>query len=162
MRLIIGFSKAKSKLAIGSKVIQLVEKRNFSHVYMRYNHPLSKVELVTQASHGMVHQTSFELFKEANTVVEEYEFNIDTEKVKPFLEFIHKNLGKSYSRTQLVWIGIKKIVGVEVNIHNEDSSYICSELIARICEVINIVNTSDEDFITPSNLNEMIKSKINK
>lgn len=159
MKIVVGFSRAKSKWAFGSKLIQLVEKRDYSHVFIRYTHPVSKVELVTQASHGMVHQTSFELFQEKNKVVKEYTFFIDTNKVAPLLTFIHQNIGKSYSQLQLVWIGVKKVLKIKIKTSNNDSAYICSELGARILEVLGILNTSDEDYITPSDLEKLILGK---
>lgn len=160
MKIIVGFSRAKSCFALGSKVIQLVEKRPYSHVFVRYIHPITNIALVTQASHGMVNMMNFDLFQEHNVVVKDYHFDVPPEKYKKFLEFLHKNIGKPYSKWQLVLIGIKKIFGVELHMYNKDKEFICSEWGARILEVLDIVNTCDEDYLTPSNLDSLINKQI--
>lgn len=159
MKIIIGFSRAKSPWKIGSKVIQLVEKRPFSHAYMKYTSSYTKVDLVSQASHGMVNCFNYDIFLEDNVVVEEYEFECSDEQFKVIKTFIDSNIGKPYSRMQLVWIGVKKILHIQPKIENGDAAFICSEWAKRICEVAGIIIKSEDDYITPSDLNTLIKSK---
>lgn len=156
MKLIIGFSRAKSSWAIGSKSIQLAEKRPYSHNYIRYK---SQVDVVVQASHGFVNKQSFEIFKQSNIVVREYTFEVDSEKFNEFLKYSEENLGKPYSYVQIFFLAIKKLFRIEVDVNNKDHEFICSEFAARVLEVIGILNTSKHDVITPSDLEKLILKK---
>lgn len=156
MKLIIGFSRAKSPWAIGSKSIQLAEKRPYSHTYVRYTSPVSEVEIVAQASHGFVNQQSFQIFQQKNLVIREYTFEVDAEKFKTLLKYIDENLGKPYSRIQIIFIALKKLFWIDVDANNKDDAFICSEFATRVLEVINVLNTLHEDTITPSDLEKLI------
>lgn len=156
-KIVVGFSRSKSIWKIGSKIIQEVEKRDFSHVYIRYSCPTTGVEVVSQASHGYVNEVSFEIFKDQNIVVEEYELSCTRDQFKELLTFIQKNKGKDYSRMQLVLIGIKKILHVQLNeFENRDAAYICSEFAARVLQMIGEPMPKDLDFVTPSDFREII------
>lgn len=159
MKLIIGFSRAKNPWAIGSKAIQIAEKRPYSHSYVRYDDVVSNVTMVTQASHGFVNKQQFDHFKRANVVVREYTFDVDFEKFQKFLIFVDENLGKPYSYMQIFFLMVKKLFRIEVDVNNKDHEFICSEFAARVLEVIGILNTSEEDLITPSDLEKLILKK---
>lgn len=156
MKFVVGFSRAKSAWAIGSKSIQIAEKRPYSHTYVRYESKLTGVQIVAQASHGFVNEQNFEIFKQKNIVVKEREFEVDIEKFKLFRKFIDENLGKPYSRIQIIFLTIKKLFRIELDANNKDDAFICSEFIARVLEVIGVLNTSNEDSITPSDLEKLI------
>lgn len=161
MTLIIGFSKAKNWWAIGSNSIQIAEKRNFSHCYVRFQCELTGADLIAQASHGRVNIINFSAFEEANTVVQEFDFDITAEKMHHVLSYIYENLGVSYSRLQLILIAIKKTLRFEINVHNKDESFICSELAGRVCEILNILVLEDQDYLTPSDLHKLLTDNIN-
>jgi len=64
--IIIGFSRSRSPWKIGSRLIQISEKRPFSHAYFRYTCPISGKQIVNQASHGYINEVEYEIFKEDN------------------------------------------------------------------------------------------------
>lgn len=154
----VGFSRAKSPWKIGSAVIQEVEKRNFSHAYIKFLDPYTQILMVAQASHGMVNVTNYEVFKQDNIIVEEYTINCSETDYKNIVTFIYNNTGKPYSKFQLILIGIKKIFKVEINIRNMDKEYICSEWAARICSIVKIETPLNLDYYTPSDLNTLLKN----
>jgi len=156
-KIIFGLSRSKSPWKIGSKVIQEVEKRDFSHVYVRYEDPYTKEMLVAQASHGYVNQVHFDTFQIENVIVEEYELEFTNEEFKELLIFIHKNLGKGYSKLQIVLIGIKKIFHIELNEYeNRDKEFICSEFASRLLQIYKIPMPEHLDYVTPSDFKEII------
>lgn len=154
----VGFSRAKSPWKIGSSIIREVEKRDFSHAYIKYIDPLTGITMVAQASHGSVNIVNYDIFLQQNIVVEEYEITCTLEQYKEILIFICKNAGKPYSTFQLVLIGIKKIFGIELNIRNKDAKYICSEWAATICKIAGVPVPEELDYQTPSDLNTLLKN----
>lgn len=161
MKITIGFSRAKSPYALGSKAIQIAEKRPYSHCYVRYTHPVTGIDIISQAAHGFLNQFNGDIFKEANTIIEEYTFDVYHKEYTDMLTYIHLNLGRKYGFIQLVFIAIKKLLHIELNIHDGDKTFICSEFASRICDVLGIFHILNQDYITPSDLNKLIKGKIN-
>lgn len=155
--LIIGFSRSKSPWKVGSQAIQLSEKRDFSHAYIRYTCTLTGVDVVAQASHSYVNEMNFDIFKEHNIVVEEYELPCTENDYISVLKFIRTNLGVDYSKLQIFFLAIKKLLRFEVKVYNRDKQFICSEFAARICEITGIRVPTHLDYFTPSDLNTLIK-----
>jgi hypothetical protein len=160
MKFIIGFSRARSCLKIGSKIIQLVEARNFSHAYVKYIDSRTNIEVISQASHGIVNLVNSQIFIKDNILVEEYEIECSEEQFKKIELFIYSNLGKPYSEFQLALIGVKKIFHFTPKIKNHDEAFICSEWAKRVCEIANVELSDmiEDDYVTPSDLNTMIKN----
>lgn len=158
MNIIIGFSKAKSLLAIGSTIISKIEHRDYSHVYIRNYDFETSLEMVHQASHGRVNAIAFENFKLNNIVVKEYKFSPTREQYVDIMRFMKSNLGVPYSRLQLILIGIKKLLRIEVKIKNGTSAEICSELGARVTKIAGIKIEDNMDFIAPSDLDKILKA----
>lgn len=156
-KLIIGFSKAKSPFKIGSTVIQQVDKKKYSHCYILYTDGITKVELVAQASHGFVNLVSKDIFLEQNIIIKEYAIECTEAQHVGILTFIHNNLGKPYSKLQLILIGIKKLFHIELNIHDKDASFICSEFAARVCSIAGIKVPEDLDYFGPSDLEVIVQ-----
>lgn len=158
-KIVIGFSRSRSPWKIGSKVIQEVEKRDFSHAYVKFIEPITNIELIAQASNGFVNMMAPEFFELHNVVVEEYEVELSDSQFLDIIKFIYSNLGKNYSYLQLVLIGIKKLFRIELNqLENKDMSYICSEFAARLLQIANKDMPEHLDFVTPSDLREIITS----
>lgn len=155
--IIIGFSKARSPWKIGSKIIQLGEKRAYSHVYIKYKDFLTDLTIYSQASLGMVNEMVEGVFIDHNITVKEYLLNTNLQQFIDIITFIRSNLGKPYSKLQLFFIALKKAFGVEIGRKNKDMAFICSELGARVCQIVNI-STKEADFITPSDLDKLLET----
>lgn len=158
MQIIIGFSRAKSPWKIGSRIIAESEKRNYSHAYVRLVSKVTGVGIVYQASLGTVNAHNYELFKEHNIIVEEYVLDVDEPKAVEILRFMQINLGKPYSKLQILLLSIKKLLGFEVNYSNNDEEFICSELALKILQLVRPDAThSNADYFTPSDLNKLVR-----
>ena len=158
MQIIVGFSRAKSNLKLGSTAIQLAEKRNFGHAYIRYYSDEKQCDIVAQASHGFVNEMSFDIFKETNIVVKEYTLECNEEHFKKVLKFIGFKLGTKYSQMQIILIAIKKVLRFEVKQYNKDKYFICSEFAAVICNILDIEVPEELDYFTPSDLDTLLRN----
>lgn len=155
--LIVGFSKANSPFKIGSTVIQKVDCRDFSHCFIKYTDATTKVELIAQASHGFVNLVSEAIFIEENIIVKEYAVECTPDQYLEILTFTHNNLGKPYSKLQLILIGIKKLLHIQINHFDRGASYICSEFAARLCSFAGIKVPSELDYVDPSDLDKILQ-----
>ena len=155
--IIIGFSRSNSCLAVGSQAIRISEKRDFSHAYIRYTDPTTGIQIVAQASHGFVNEINFDIFKSHNIVCEEYELVCNPEQFVDVLTFVKTHLGTKYSKAQIIFLAIKKIVKFEIKEYNKDKEFICSEFAARVCQIAKVRVPTYLDYFTPSDLNTLIK-----
>jgi hypothetical protein len=156
MKIIVGFSRAKSIFKFGSTAIQLAEKRNFGHAYIRYFSEEKQSEIVAQASHGFVNEMNFDIFKDTNIVVKEYEIVCTPEQFKLVMKFIGSKLGVLYSQMQIILIAIKKVLRFEVKEYNRDKYFICSEFAAIICSILGMDVPTELDYFTPSDLDTLL------
>lgn len=155
--IIMGFSKSKSPYKIGSLLIRLSEKRNFSHAYINYQ--TEGIEVVAQASHGYVNQISYTKFLEDNIVVEEYTIECSEPDLQKIKEFVIYNLGAKYSRLQIILIAIKKLLHIQIKENNKDTEFICSEFALRILDVLGFPDqVVNKDYETPSDLQALVSS----
>jgi hypothetical protein len=159
MKIVVGFSRAKSIFKFGSTAIQLAEKRNYGHAYVSFNCPVSDESLIAQASHGAVNMMNRAIFSADNIIVKEYELEIQDEDFKKVMTFVCKNLGKPYATSQIILIAIKKVLRFEVPRYNKDKYYICSEFAAKVCEILNIEVPLELDYFTPSDLDTLLDKK---
>lgn len=156
MKLAIGFSTANLPLA---KLIQDVEKRPYSHVFVVIPDPITQRPLVAQASHGMVHLCSYEGFEAVNKIVKTYEYEIDYPTYKKVWNQILDWLGAAYSIKQLIGLLVQKIFQLPTIpswATNGCNAQICSEFGARVASLIGIQINKDFDDITPSNLDAIL------
>ena len=156
MKIIVGFSRARNVFKFGSTAIQLAEKRNFGHAYIRYYSDEKQCDILAQASHGFVNEMNFDIFKETNTVVKEYTLECTEEQFKKVLQFVGSKLGAKYSQMQIILIAIKKVLRFEVKQYNKDKYFICSEFAAVICNILDIEVPKELDYFTPSDLDTLL------
>ena len=160
MKINIGFSKAKSIFKIGSTIIQKVDCRDYSHCYIRYIDNITNVTLIAQASHNFVNLVSETIFLDQNIIVKEYSLDCTDIQYQDMLTFIHNNLGKPYSKLQLILIGIKKLLHIEINYHDRGASYICSEFALCVCSFTGVKVPNNIDYIDPSDLDEILQESV--
>jgi hypothetical protein len=162
MRIIIGFSRAKSKKLIMSTIIQKVLNRPFSHVYVRFSDAITNRPLIFEASHGMVHFGTYERLKLFNVVVEEYFIDIDNEQYMKLWNFMLDRLEVKYSLLGFLWAGLKELLGIKVVTGDGEQSEICSELAARVCESLGLDVPGELDYVTPKDLQKFVSGTMKK
>lgn len=158
MEIVIGFSRALKPYQILSKIIMAVEKRDYSHAYIKYQCPITNVMMVCQASHGYVNEMNLDIFLKHNIISHEYTIELTNEEFVDFLTFTKENLGVKYSVKELFLISIKKLFHITINNYDGDESFICSEWAARILKKLKLFNQDKLDYITPSDLDTILKN----
>lgn len=156
MTLIIGFSRAKSPLKIGSTAIELAEKTDFSHVFMRAPDTDTDLMMVYQASHGYVNSMTYDNFKVDNIVAKEYTLTVPPQQYKDLLIFMKSSLGTPYGYLEILMISIKKLFHIEINVRDGMTTEICSEFGARVAKLDGINVGNDLDYETPSDLDHVL------
>lgn len=152
-KVIIGFSKP-SRWKILAEIIKFVDKSEFSHVYIRRKSKYG--EYVYHAAGTQVNFMGIDAFLAKNTVVEEYEFEINDSQTIELISFCIKNAGKPYGIKQLFRILLSKL-GIKTQGDGE-LTQVCSELAFIICQrILKLEFAGDEDTITPKQLNELVK-----
>lgn len=157
MDIIIGFSRAKSPYKIGSKIIQWVEKRPYSHSYIRFADPITGSHMIAQASHGYINIVNHRYFIAENEIVKEYLITCrDVAFEQLISRYITEHLGEKYGYLQLLLIGIKKIFKFEITKYNISKFQICSEFAGNICKLLNLKIQGNLDYLTPSDLDTLL------
>lgn len=154
-KIFVGFSGSS---LIGSLFIKEIEKRPYSHVYLRYQHPVTKEWIVTHAAHGMVHEVSFDNFKSVNDIIKEYEITLTNEQWYSFHKLNNHYKSSKYSVFQFIIIAIKKLSKrSDINI-NKNKQFICSEWVYVLLTKLDIIveYSFSQDSVTPSDLEQML------
>lgn len=162
--IIIGFSKPRS-FGILAWLIMVVERSEFSHVYMKtYSKSLDRW-LIYQASGTKVNFIGQEKFYEHNESVKEYLFDVNPESKTKFLVKAVDTVGTPYGVKQLIGIGLVrlgKVFGLKLTnpFRDNRATYVCSELAAEVLEEITGINIGEDlDTIGPKELDEIIMNR---
>jgi len=155
--IIIGFSTPK-KFKFASALIRCFENSKYSHIYIRMKAaPNSKLNFdkVFQASHGDVNAVAFDVFKEGNHILHEYELEITSEKYFEIAKWLWFQLGKPYGFLQLLGIGFKIKLG-----NNKGDKFICSELAGMVLkEYLNFDISESLDYIGLNDIKKLLESR---
>lgn len=160
MQIFIGFSKSSGKFPIFSWLIQLFQRVNYSHAYLRLYIEAFNVDMIFQASGLEVNLVPYEEFLTKELVIKEYPLEITNKQYKDIIDFIISKLGQPYSILQIIntfsYILIKK----NFFTNNEITGWDCSKLIADLLkEKLAYSITEDLDIITPKDLYNYLESK---
>ena len=158
----IAFSSAKNRLALFGRLIEAVEKRPFSHALVIYKDPILNIDMVFQASHGLVNQCTLDQFLKKNDIQISYTLVATKDQFETFYSFMIQMLGVKYGWLEILGIGFKKLLHLESPFKDGLVTVICSELCAQVCTILGLNMPESIDTITPSNLNEILKSYYNK
>lgn len=156
--LIIGFSKPKSNWAIGSFLIRLFEKCDFSHAFIRWHSESLDRDLIYQASHGMVHFISGSKFDDSVTTVTQYTFDLTPIQSKNIVQKCIDLAGTKYGTLQLFGMAFERITGIRNPFRDGSRTYVCSELVGEVLKQIHSIDL-DLEYIGPKELKDLV-SKI--
>jgi hypothetical protein len=161
-RLYIGFSKAKSKYAVVSKIIQKVQNTPFSHVYIRLQSDSLERTFIYQASGSKVNFENMDSFNSHSTVVNEFEIEASDEVYKKVMQFAIDTVGKPYSLKQLIGMAVltvlRKFNKTAKNPYRDrKDAFICSEIGAYVLEQSGIEVNLDKDSIGPKEIFEILQ-----
>lgn len=152
MRVIIGFSKARSKLAIASVLIRLVEKTPYSHIFMQVD------DVVVHANHVGVSVIYLPTFLEKNVIVSEYNMELAEDQINHVLDTVKPHLGKKYGTTQLIGCLLSLVLKLKKNPFTK--GFICSEFIAMILlDLMWVDIKKDINLVTPKDIQEALDAR---
>lgn len=161
--LIVGFSKPRSKIAILSKLIRLVQGTEFSHVYVAWDSEWLDTRIIYEASGSMVHFIDQDRFNQKVIVVHEVSIPISKECKKKVVRFAMHKASSPYSVKQLGKIFLYKVLTslkLPCSWLKKDDrvSYVCSELVSQILiECLGEKMDQDLDVITPADVYRNIR-----
>ena len=157
MEVKIGFSKPKSKFAILSYLIRLVDRVPFSHCYVRWETSVG-IDIIYEASKTNVKFRNAKYFLEEVDVVKEFSFSLTKDTYKQVLFTCLSYAGAPYSMRQLLGLGIYKLFGVKIKpLLNDSSAFVCSEIASVVVE--DILSTSlQTELMTPKDLYNILSS----
>jgi hypothetical protein len=150
------FSKAKAWYKIGSKIISESEKRNYSHVALLISTDHGK--FVLQASGNYINMITEDAFLRDNIICNAVLIELYNIQYRNIIYYAMSKLGVYYSKTQLLFLAIKKLLKFEFNYKNGDKAMICSEYVIRSLEHGMKINVRiKRDYITPSDVETILK-----
>jgi hypothetical protein len=156
--IIIGFSRSSSRFPIFSWLIMLAQRNNFSHTYIRFNVDSVNKEVVFQAKGLTVNFMGFELFKQEEIVVKEFELEISDTTYNNLIGSAIDLLGEPYSMLQIlnstIYLLFKK-----APFDSQIKGWDCSKLVAyELQEELGFKIPEDLDVITPKDLYQFLES----
>jgi hypothetical protein len=162
-KIIVGFSKARSKFAFLSYLIRLVEGTNFSHVFITWKSNWLDLQVVYQASGTQVNFIDSERFNKKALITDSFELSISDDVFKSIIQECMKRAGVGYSLPQLFWLLCYKtctVLHLPVKWIPKDGRklYVCSELVAELLEKeLKISFNKELDFVTPKDIYNILK-----
>lgn len=153
--LIVGFSKPKSKFAIFGRLIMLYSRTPYSHCYISF----PDVELISQASKGMVNFMNKDVFLEHNVIVKEFDIPVSDVQFQQVKRYAMKTAGKKYSFLQILGILIADLLRLDRNpLDMNKQTFVCSEYLGQIFKMLSIKINKHISLVTPKDIYE----KVNK
>lgn len=151
-KLIIGFSKPK-KFKIISWIIRQTEKTLFSHVYLKFHSDNLDRDIVYQASGRQVNFVGSVMFLRYHESLIEFELEINDNEKQEILKTCIDKAGIPYGRKQLIGLGLVRFLAlfgkkIRNPFSDNDTTYICSELIGYI--LVKYFNFKIEDLDSTS------------
>lgn len=162
--IVIGFSKSKKVLPIGSWLIRMYQGfTEYSHVYIKIPvKPKFPSDKILHAAEGQVSHYSETAFLKRNEVVCEYEFEVSEEVYFELLrDYFHELSGEDYGVMQNVGIFLVDVFRkFNMSINNPfTKGWNCSEYVGEVLKKIfpNHLKYSDLNIITPKNVMNILE-----
>lgn len=155
----IGLSCPRKKMAF-AELIKWVEARSYDHAYIRFPEPVDNEYMIFQASKEMVNLYNKDIFSSINESIKEYTIECTDEQYLELWKYIKKNLGVPYSLKEDFGILLMKIFKYKENPFSQGgSAQFCSELAARVCEILGIDVSDNPDNIDPTLLDSILSQR---
>ena len=160
----IGFSKSNKKFPIFSWLVQLYQRTNYSHTYLRIQqHELlnAPCDMYFQASEGKVNLMSEYQFEKRNQMVCEYRIELTDVEFDTLMHIIYIFMGERYGIMQnigIVIVDIFMLFGKKIK-NPFPKGIICSEFIHEIFAPIIDVNSMDKNVVKPKDLKKILDKK---
>lgn len=163
-KIVIGFSRPKSRWALIAHLIRLFEGRTpYSHVFISWHSDSIERTMIYEAKGNGVNFTGEQNFKAHNLIVYEYDVEINEKQKKRILQFCVDNSRTHYGYLQLIGIGLVRFVGMlGLKIVNPfTSGNICSEIAAKVLLIVEPSINIPFDIVGPKDVFKIV-TKISK
>lgn len=162
MILSVGFSKARSPLALGSLAIRLFERAPFSHAFLRWHSDRLEQDMVYQASHGMVHFVSGDRFDANAETVIAYCFTLTEEQATVVMKKCVELAGIKYGTLEMFGIAFERITGIRSPFRDDARTYVCSELVGTVLNQCGVAQIDlDLELAGPAKLERAVAAVYN-
>lgn len=158
MQIIFGASRNE---LIGSKILQIHMKTDYSHVYVRWYLESQERTIVYQASHGSVHFQSLDNFTRDNIIVREFILDITEEQFKKFSQKCIDLAGEKYSKLELLQIWLSDALGGMIQFKDQPG-YICSELMCELLEDLGLIFDKPKYLVKPKDILDTLTIYLNR
>lgn len=136
-RIFIEFTRPKSRWAIVSHIIRLVEKTEYSHVRLSWQSKSTGIPVVYEASGTNLKFKGPYADRNSVVIVKEYDIIITEIEHKKLLRLCLTYAGLSYGIAQLLDILLVKIFRLKKNpLSTGPKKQVCSELVGRFLEEV--------------------------
>jgi hypothetical protein len=158
MKIYIGFS-IPINFSIFASLIKWVDARPYDHTYIRLPDPMGQGYLIFQSSSLQVNLYNSAIFQGKYKSLKEYELNITDAQYKELWSFVVSMLGVPYNLKGVFGILLMKIFHLSKQPFNKDHrEEFCSELAARVCQMLGIDISEDPSAIDPSALDKILSN----
>lgn len=131
-----------------SKLIRWWQGTSYSHTYIQLGNK------VWHATGKGVHIISKEEFLKNNVTVKEYYFdNVDSDLVEIICT---SHSGKKYGFVSILGIFIRDTIGIKLIGSDDNQTFICSELVGLVLELVLEVELGDQNYFTPRDIEEKL------
>lgn len=148
MKIRVAFSVPRG-IDLISSAVKFAQGTEYSHVCVVFN------DSVFQASFGKgVYLQDRKEFRRLNRTVKSFTVEIEESM---FYSYIESVLGKPYSATQALGLGLKVVLsrfGINISnpVRNKSESYVCSEVVADILSLVGIKYSISIDSVSPPDI----------
>jgi hypothetical protein len=157
------FTRSRNPFKLTSRIISWRIKRPYSHVAIVFFSPWLGIDLVIQASHGMVHIIPLKQMSRSNIVVKKFDLTMDQDQIARGIKWAVNMCGSGYSEMAAIASTFELMRNMGFG-QNGDIEFICSEFSARFLEEALGYDLehmrSSEDYIDPALLEDMLTKMV--
>ena len=158
------FSRASTKFPIFSWLIMLCQRTPYSHVAIKMVDSETGLIVFYQASHTMVNCMGESVFNSQETIIYQFDFQVDSSLKSQSKNFAIQRLGLPYGMLSilgLLLVQLASFIGIKISnpLKDEGKTYVCSEFVADLLRSVEGINLGMiPDDITPKDLYPIVKS----
>lgn len=157
-KVIIGFSKPQNRtFPIGSWLIRLFQKTEYSHVYLKFHSESLDRELIYEAVGGGVRFVGQKVWESHAVEVKSYLIEVKPENKKILLQYCIDNAGIEYGTMQNLGIFLSSILGSKKNLSEKGKN--CSEVVGEILKLEGYIIKKDSNLLTPKDVDRILDGK---
>lgn len=152
------FTRPKGPWAIGARLIMKVLGSTWSHAAIELVDPATKLPLIFQATGAAVNFYYLDKFLEHNEFVHKFEVQVTPLEYIDLWGYSLQRLGSDYSYKELLNIFTQRVFRIKSWFKDDEKSYICSELVARVLRKLGQSMPEDLDSMDPKTLFDILNS----